>query len=241
MEITLDKFLDGKLRIYQPKKGYRAGIDAVLLAASVKERNNLSILDVGSGSGVISFCLAYRCNNVSITGIEKNKDYYLLSLKSFKKNNKNFKINFINKDFKKLDKMQFSVIVSNPPWFPINSIYESKNSLINEAKIESISLDRWINKVCDNLELFGEYYTIFPYDRINEIIDIMKNYFNLIKIYPLASFVKDKPNKAIIYAKKTNNKYKLWKFDKIIIHKSDKSFMDNIKKVLREGSSLSLA
>ena len=69
----------------------------------------------------------------------------------------------------------------------------------------------------------------------------MKNYFNLIKVYPLASFKEDEPNKAIIYAKKSNNKYKLCKFDKIIIHKSDKSFMDNIKKILKEGSSLSLS
>ena len=61
MEISLDNFLDGKIKIYQPKKGYRAGIDAVLLASCVKASNKSKILDMGSGTGLISF--SNECSN----------------------------------------------------------------------------------------------------------------------------------------------------------------------------------
>ena len=55
MKISLDNFLDGKIKIYQPIKGYRAGTDAVLLAASIKTFKGYKILDLGSGAGTISF------------------------------------------------------------------------------------------------------------------------------------------------------------------------------------------
>ena len=241
MEITLDKFLDGRINIYQPKKGYRAGIDAVILAACIKEKKNCKILDAGSGSGLISFCLAHRCKNVFITGIEKNKEYHFLAMKSLKKNKLKSEINFLNKNFKDLHNMKFHIIVSNPPWFPRNTTFQSKNLLINDSKIESLNLDFWINKVFSNLTSLGEYYTIFPYNRIKVLIKILKKYFNIIKVYPLASFKGLSANKAIVYAKKSNNKYKYCEFDNIIIHKSDKTFKSNINAILRKGNPLSLS
>ena len=64
MKTSLDKFLGGKIKIFQPLKGYRGGIDAVLLASFVNVYKNSKILDLGSGTGLISFCLAYRCSNI---------------------------------------------------------------------------------------------------------------------------------------------------------------------------------
>ena len=92
MDISLDKFLDGKIKLYQPKKGYRAGIDAVLLAASIRTSKNSFILDIGSGVGAVTYCLAHRCSDVEILGIEKNKDYYLLAKKSIDSGEYNVKI-----------------------------------------------------------------------------------------------------------------------------------------------------
>ena len=49
---STDDFLGGKLRVKQPKKGYRAGIDPVLLAASVNAHTGDNILDLGCGVGI---------------------------------------------------------------------------------------------------------------------------------------------------------------------------------------------
>ena len=75
MDASLDSFLDGKLKIYQPIKGYRAGIDSVILAASVKDYKGCNILDAGCGVGVISYCIAFRCKNVNIIGIGNNNHF----------------------------------------------------------------------------------------------------------------------------------------------------------------------
>ena len=176
MDISLDKFFDGKIKIYQPTKGYKAGLDAVLLAASVKTSKGKIIYDIGSGVGVISYCLAYRCNSVSITGIEKHREYYSLAVKSKKINKLKSKVIFLNQDFVKMKKIKCDIIVSNPPWYKKDSTFKSPYSLINKAKIESLNLDLWIKKVYNILNSNGEYYTIFPYSRLNDIVNLLKIY-----------------------------------------------------------------
>ncbi len=55
-ELSSDQFLGGALEILQPKAGYRAGVDPVLLAASVPAVAAVSILELGCGAGVASVC-----------------------------------------------------------------------------------------------------------------------------------------------------------------------------------------
>ena len=69
---TLDLFLDGKLKIYQLEKGYRAGHDSVLLASSIKAKEGDICLELGFGTGVVSLCLAKRVSGLTIIGIDNN-------------------------------------------------------------------------------------------------------------------------------------------------------------------------
>ena len=71
-EKTLDGFLNGELKIYQLKNGYRAGHDAVILASSINAKKGDSCLELGLGSGVASLCLAHRIKGIKITGFENN-------------------------------------------------------------------------------------------------------------------------------------------------------------------------
>ena len=72
IEYTNDYLLDKKVKIFQPVNGYRASTDAVLLSSLVRIKNGDGILDVGSGTGAVSLCLAHRLQNLNpqITGLE---------------------------------------------------------------------------------------------------------------------------------------------------------------------------
>ena len=66
--ITRDAFLDGRLMLMQPARGYRAGIDAVFLAATAQPqegRAGLKILDAGSGVGTVGLLAAFRLCKIS--------------------------------------------------------------------------------------------------------------------------------------------------------------------------------
>ena len=84
MKISLDNFLDGKIKIYQPIKGYRAGTDAVLLAASIKTFKGYKILDIGSGAG--HFLKALEIKKINSLGLEPNETLVNLGNKKLKKN-----------------------------------------------------------------------------------------------------------------------------------------------------------
>ena len=78
-ELTNDAFLGGKLKLLQPKIGFRAGIDSVLLAASVRASSGDRVLDIGTGVGTALFCLMKRVIGLEAVGIELQEEYHSLA------------------------------------------------------------------------------------------------------------------------------------------------------------------
>jgi tRNA1(Val) A37 N6-methylase TrmN6 len=70
MECTEGTLLDGRVRYAQPAKGFRSGIEPVLLAAAVPARPGQRVLEAGSGAGAALLCLATRVPGISGVGIE---------------------------------------------------------------------------------------------------------------------------------------------------------------------------
>ena len=58
--LSEDDFLGGKLRLKQPKRGHRAGHDAVLLAAATPAKPGERVVDLGAGVGVAGLAVASR-------------------------------------------------------------------------------------------------------------------------------------------------------------------------------------
>ncbi len=85
-EITDDGFLDGRLKVLQPAKGYRAGLDAVLLAAAVPARAGERVLEAGAGVGVASLCLASRVSGLEVAGIELQPELVRLAGENISRN-----------------------------------------------------------------------------------------------------------------------------------------------------------
>ncbi len=84
--LTDDAFLGGRLRILQPAKGFRAGIDSVLLAAAVPAKAGEAVFEAGTGPGVAALCLLSRVPGVRVTGAEANPDYAALARRNAERN-----------------------------------------------------------------------------------------------------------------------------------------------------------
>lgn len=73
---TRDAFLGGRLWLQQPARGYRAGIDAVILAAACPASAGApaTVLDCGAGVGTVGLAVATRCPQASVTLVERSPD-----------------------------------------------------------------------------------------------------------------------------------------------------------------------
>lgn len=73
---TADDFLGGALRLLQPQTGYRAGLDAVLLAAAcpslTEAQSGASVLDCGAGVGTVGLAVARRLAGTHLTLVERD-------------------------------------------------------------------------------------------------------------------------------------------------------------------------
>jgi tRNA1(Val) A37 N6-methylase TrmN6 len=73
--VTVDGFLGGKVEVVQPGSGHhRAGLDGVLLAASLDARITGTVVDLGAGAGIAGFCAAARCRRAKVVLVERNAD-----------------------------------------------------------------------------------------------------------------------------------------------------------------------
>jgi tRNA1Val (adenine37-N6)-methyltransferase len=74
VETTDGTLLGGRVRYAQPARGFRSGIEPVLLAAAVPARPGDLVLEGGSGAGAALLCLAARIGGVQGVGVERDPD-----------------------------------------------------------------------------------------------------------------------------------------------------------------------
>jgi len=88
---SLDAFLGGRFHLHQWRRGYRAGLDAMLLAATVTppgcdDATPLRVLDFGCGAGAVSLAMAVRCRAARIIGIERDAGTAALARRNVREN-----------------------------------------------------------------------------------------------------------------------------------------------------------
>lgn len=128
-DVTDDAFLGGKLQLLQPVKGYRAGMDAVLLAAATDLRDRpggLDVLDLGAGVGTVGLCLARRVATCRVVLLEKQPEMVRLACENVDRNDLCDRVRVIAGDVSApagelaalgLAANRFDHAVANPPYF----------------------------------------------------------------------------------------------------------------------------
>ena len=235
-ELSSDTVLDGKVLILQSKKGFRVSIDSILLASSVGQFSNC--LELGSGSGVISICLAKRISNSKIVGIEKNIDLVNLSKKNLIKNNlteneiKFLCLDIMSSEFSKLFNNTFDRVIMNPPYFDKDIINRSKNFEKASARYELKSdLEDWIEAAYKKLLTKGYLNFIFRTGSLQRVLKILDKRWGDIRIFPLWPKVKKESKLFLVQARK-DAKAESKMLPGLISHNKDGSYTDSCNDVL---------
>lgn len=189
--------------IQQDKNVFRVGTDGVLLGALATINSAKTILEIGTGTGLISLMLAQRNPTAKITGIDINKEAYRLTSQNFEASPFNNRLQALHEDFKifSSDK-NFDLIISNPPYFEENTSTKDK---LARQKIE-LEFDDLIEKASFLISDSGIFSVIIPAEStINFENTCRKNGFYLMKKINIKGIYGGNIKRAILEFSKQNN------------------------------------
>ena len=231
-DLTEDHILNGRLKLLQPKDGYRIPIDPIILAFFVDVTRAKKMLDVGCGVGTISLILKYRNPEAEIFALDIDPEICEICKLNSEKNS--LPINVINADLahENLSLNNFDLIVTNPPYFKENTSRVSSTKKL--SKFESMPLDDWINFFLKKLSPRGSFAIIHDAARTDEIILALKNFreqIGAIEILPIYSRKNDVAKRIIVRCKK-NSKKSPQIFPSLIMHDNDGKYSKEAADIL---------
>ena len=187
-DTTEDAFLGGRLRVRQPVKGYRAGADPVLLAASVPARSGDSVLELGTGCGVALLCLLSRVPGLSAMGVERNPEMAALALRNAEANG--LAVRIVQADLSdlppELREMSFDHVIANPPFFDRNRGSAAAIGSREDGRGEEISISVWIDVAIRRLRPAGRFSMIQRIERLPEVVGSLDQRVGDVCVLPLA-------------------------------------------------------
>lgn len=185
--LTRDAFLGGQLQIWQPRGGYRAGGDPVLLAASVPARQGDTVLELGCGAGVASLCLARRIAGLHLTGLELQPDYADLARRNAQDNAIAFDV--LTGDLAQmpdaLRQRQFDHVIANPPYFDRAASTAAQDAGREVALGEGTPLSDWVKAAAKRTAPKGYVSFIQRADRLPELLAHAARYLGSLEVMPL--------------------------------------------------------
>ena len=225
------------LKIIQNIEGFCFGIDSVLLSDFAKSiRKNSKVLDLGTGTGIISLLLSKKCEDLKIYGIEIQEEVAKMAKRSVLLNDLEDSIEIINENIKNIDKLfkinSIDAIVTNPPYKKEKSgiLNDDIKNIISRHEVEC-TLEDIINMSKKVLKDKGEFYMI---NRIERLVDSMyllrKNHIEPKEIRFVHSNSEEKPH--LFLCKAIKNAGEFLKVDKpLVIYNEDGKYTDEILKI----------
>jgi len=213
-DITRDTFYNGKVIVYQHKKGYRFSVDAPVLADFLPCEPGQKALEIGTGSGIVSLLALYKRKFSFIYGIEIQEKLSRLAEINGKENgfSETFKVILgdFNTMFKSSELAGIRHVFSNPPFLGTGIGRLSPNREIRDAKFEttlrlkellakSYSLLNREKPAAAGNEPGGNLYLILPYARFAEMERLARQTgFFIHRLRLIFSFKDGKPERFLV-------------------------------------------
>ncbi len=241
-ETTLDGFLGGRLRINQPIRGYRAGVDPVLMAAAVPARSGDSVLELGCGVGTALLCLGARVPGLQLEGLEVQAGYAALARRNADQNGVALAVHdgsvaAIPSDLKARD---FDQVMMNPPFFDIDSRTTSDKPGREQALSLSDPLAAWCDTGLRRLKPKGHLTLIHLPEKLPELLSALADRAS-VTIHPLAPRAGKPAHRVILVARK-GGKEGVILAPPSILHRGDRhesdteSYHHAVADILRNGA-----
>ena len=206
-EIREDALLGGRVRLCQPVRGYRAGMDAALLAATVMAGPGERVIEAGCGPGAVLTQVAVRCPDVGLFGLEREPDIAALARRNIEANGlddrADVRLGDVAAGFRALDLPPFDWAISNPPFFDDPGRLRPPSPERRAAWMADDGLAAWIGFLLKAVREGGRIVMIHRAERLGDILALLAPKAGSFAIRPVHPFADQPAKRVLVQAIKT--------------------------------------
>jgi len=247
--LTEDGFLGGRLRLLQPEKGFRAGIDSVFLAAAVPCREGEQVFEAGMGAGVAALCLLARQPGAQVTGVEFATRHVMLCQENARRNGFGPRLRVIDADLREALRRDqvgmpvpgtFHHAMANPPFFDEGKSTPSPHLLKAQANaFGPADLELWVKVLHAMLSPRGSVTIVHRAETLGQLLDCMQNRFGDIRIAPLFPR-RGTPASRIVVQGIKGSRAPLQLLPGLVLHDAGNGFTPEAEMILRDAAAFPL-
>ena len=241
LALTDDAFLGGRVSLWQPQSGYRAGMDAVVLAAAVPAKPRDNVCDLGSGAGAASLCLAARVHDLRITAVEIDQDLAELAGANAARNGvktfEAFAADVLARP-RQLPRQSFTHVITNPPFHDIARGTRAPDAAKARAtSAHAKGLSDWLRFARALAKPSGWVTVILPPDQLTIALAALSPAGFGVEIFPLWPKAGESA-KRIILRTRINARAPLRLLPGLLLHGTDGKPTIEAEAVLRHAGAL---
>ncbi|WP_248119641.1 MULTISPECIES: tRNA1(Val) (adenine(37)-N6)-methyltransferase [unclassified Brevundimonas] len=200
-QIVENGLLNGRVRLRQPARGYRAGMDAALLAAAVPALPGQTVIEAGCGAGAVLMQIAARRPGVRLMGIERDPAMAALAVENAALNRVAATTTIHPGDvaagFRALNAAPGDWAVSNPPFFDDPAGLRAPAEGKRGAWMAEDGLKAWTGFLLKAVREGGRIVVIHRADRLADLLALLGDKAGSFAIRPIHPFA-DKPAKRVL-------------------------------------------
>jgi tRNA1(Val) A37 N6-methylase TrmN6 len=251
-DVTDDAFLDGRVHILQPRRGYRAGIDAVLLAAAIPAAPGATrVLDCGAGAGTVGLCVAARVPSAQVTLVERSLTLCALAIENITRNGLSERVRVVPGDVTvaarhtaapALSVERFDHVAVNPPFHdrargsPARDALKAGSHAMDEGQLEL-----WLRFAARMASAGGTLTLIHKADALKEIFATIADRFGGLRVVPVHPRAGEPAIRVVIQGHK-GSRAPLTLCPPLILHGDDgHDFTPQVAMILRGGAAWPLS
>jgi tRNA1(Val) A37 N6-methylase TrmN6 len=205
--ISEDRVLGGRVRLLQSADGYRAGMDAALLAAACDSSPGQRVIEPGCGVGGALLAAAARRPQVAFQGVERDPAAAGLAAENAALNGFQDRVSVVQGDvaagFRALGLPVFDAVMTNPPFFDDPSALRAPAPAKSGAWMADGGLAAWTGFCLKAVREGGTITLIHRADRLADILSLLAPKAGSFRIRPIAPFADAPAKRVLVRAIKT--------------------------------------
>lgn len=244
-ELSRDAFLGGRVMLKQPRRGYRAGVDPVFLAAAVRARPGQRVLELGCGAGPAMLCLAARVPGLALTGIERQPAYAALARDNARAAGADARIECADLSAlpAELRQRSFDHVLANPPYFEADRRVSAADAGREQGLAEETPLATWVAVAARRAAPGGEVTFVHRAERLPDLMAAFAAHLGSLELKPLLPR-EGRAARLVLMRGRKGGRAPFALHPPLVLHRGARherdgeDYTDAVESILRDGAAL---